>query len=100
MLITSLIGSTILVNGNILKAEDAINSAEAAANAANVHQLATALELYYSDHNAYPETVDGFGMIEELYAKDYIRSKPLDPDVFHYTVKDGGQDYSLTLIEG
>jgi hypothetical protein len=97
LLITSLIGSGIMVNTNMLQAEDAINSAKSAANAANVHQFATVLELYYSDHNAYPQVANGPAMIDELYTQGYIRSKPLDSTVFQYSAKAEGQDYSLTL---
>lgn len=95
MLITSLIGGTIMVNGVLLKAEDIIASAESAANAANVHQIDTALELYYSDHNNYPQVADASAMIDELYDEGYIRSKPLDSTVFEYSAKAGGQDYSF-----
>ncbi len=97
MLITSLIGGTIMVNGVMLKADDMIASAQSAANTANVHQFATALELYYSDHNAYPRVTGAPAMVDELYDKGYLRSKPLDSTVFEYSTKAGGQDYSLTV---
>ncbi|MBI3442734.1 MAG: hypothetical protein HY007_03120 [Candidatus Sungbacteria bacterium] len=96
MLITSLIGGTIMVNGVLLKADDLIASAKSATNTANVHQIDTALELYYSDHNAYPQAADASGMIDELYDDGYIRSKPLDETVFKYSTKANGQDYTFT----
>ena len=98
-MITSLIGSTIMVNGTVLHAEDMIRGAKQTANAANVHQLATVLELYYADHQSYPKAANGQAMIDELYDMEYIRNKPLDPNVFRYTVKNGGEDYTLTLQE-
>lgn len=97
MLVTSLIGGTIMVNGVLLKADDIIASATSAANTANVHQFATVLELYYSDHNSYPQVTGGPAMIDELYDEGYLRSKPLDSTVFEYSSKEGGQDYSLTV---
>lgn len=97
MLVTSLIGGTIMVNGVLLKADDIIASATSAANTANVHQFATVLELYYSDHNSYPQVTGGPAMIDELYDEGYLRSKPLDSTVFEYSAKAGGQDYSLTV---
>lgn len=97
MLITSLIGGTIMVNGVLLKGEDIMASATSAANTANVHQFATVLELYYSDHNTYPQVTGGAAMIDELYDEGYLRSKPLDSTVFEYSPKEGGQDYSLTV---
>jgi len=97
LIITSLIGSGIMVNTNMLRSEDAINSAKSAVNSADVHQFATALELYYSDHNTYPQAATGPAMIDQLYADGYIRSKPLDSTVFQYSPKAGDQDYSLTL---
>ena len=86
-----------MVNGVLLKADDIIASATSAANTANVHQFATVLELYYSDHNSYPQVTGGPAMIDELYDEGYLRSKPLDSTVFEYSSKEGGQDYSLTV---
>mgnify|MGYP001576297940 CR=1 FL=1 len=97
MIIASLIGGTIMVNGVLLKADDIIASATSAANTANVHQFATVLELYYSDHNSYPQVTGGPAMIDELYDEGYLRSKPLDSTVFEYSSKEGGQDYSLSV---
>lgn len=88
-----------MVNGVLLKADDMIASATSAANTANVHQFATALELYYSDHNSYPHVTGGSAMIDELYDEGYVRSKPLDSTVFEYSPKAGGQDYSLIIEE-
>ena len=96
-IITALIGSSLVVGGVVLHADDAINSAKSAVNAANVHQFATVLELYYDDHQTYPRVSGGEPLVRELFQGGYIRSKPLDASVFRYEPRDGGQDYSLTL---
>ena len=78
MLMTALIGSVIVINGPALRSEDIIASAQSAANGANIHQLATALEVYDAG---------------------YIRNKPLNPEAFKYELKSGGQDYNLSVDE-
>lgn len=96
-LIATLIGSIIMIGSLSMPAEDLIKSTTAATNSANLHQIATVLELYYSDHQSYPLAQDGKKLIDELQKEDYIRTVPLDASVFIYTAKDNGQDYSLHL---
>lgn len=96
-LIATLIGSIITIGSLSMPAEDIIKSATSATDSANLHQIATVLELYYSDHQSYPIAQDGPKLIDELKAQDYIRTVPLDASVFIYTPKDNGQDYSLRL---
>lgn len=98
-IISLLIGTIITVNGIAVHSEDIINSAKSAANGANRHQLATVVELYYSDHNSYPNVSGGEALIDTLEAGGYIRNRPLDPKVFNYEPKQNGQEYSLTLKE-
>lgn len=96
-LIATLVGSIITIGSLSMPAEDIIKSATSATNGANLHQIATVLELYYSDHQSYPLATDGQKLIDELKAQDYIRTVPLDASVFIYAAKDNGQDYSLRL---
>ena len=102
MLMTALIGSVIVINGPALRSEDIVASAQSAANGANIHQLATALEVYYSDHDAYPQvsagTPGGASMIDALYDAGYIRNKPNNPEAFRYELKSNG-DYLLEVEE-
>ncbi len=86
-----------MVNTTEMHAEDITKTAILAVNGANVHQLTTALELYYSDHGSYPQVADASAMIDELYGKEYIRNKPLDAGAFEYAARNNGQDYSLKL---
>ena len=98
-IIYAILGSVMLVNGVLVHTDDIINQAKASVNGANMHQLATVIELYYSDHNFYPNVASGKDLIDTLESEGYIQSRPLDPDVFKYEPKSNGQDYSLKLVE-
>ena len=97
LLVTTLIGSIITINGVAMHSEDIVNSAKSATNSANVHQLATVLELYYNDHQSYPLAHNGTELVDELETGNYIKTRPLDASVFVYSSKDNGQDYTLTV---
>lgn len=97
MLISTLIGSTVIVGGITMSSQDIIDSATSVTNSANMRQIATVLELYYSDHQRYPLTTNGEDLIDELMEQDYLRARPLDESVLRYAPKSNGQDYSLAL---
>ena len=99
MLISVVLGSVFVINGVILKADDIIASATSAVNGANVHQFATVLELYYSDHESYPTVSGGEALVNLLEEEQYIRNRPLDPAVFTYESKNGGQEYLLAIAK-
>lgn len=80
-----------------LEVDDILANALNSANSANLHQFATALELYYSDHNYYPLVQSGPEMVSLLYSENYIKSLPLDKSVFDYQSLKNGQDYELRL---
>lgn len=92
-----IIGSVIMVGGVAANADDIIAEATSAVNRLNVHQIATALELYYSDHMSYPMVEGGDAVIEKLHAEGYIMNKPLDPNAFHYEPAADGQNYTFSL---
>ena len=98
-IIASLLGSVLLVNGVLVNTDDVINQAKASVNGANVHQLATVMEIYYMDHDTYPKVSGGEALINTLESEGYIRNRPLDPKVFAYESKANGQDYSLALAQ-
>jgi len=98
-LTATLVGSVLVINGAVLNVDDIVAQAQASVNGANVHQLATVMELYYLDHNSYPNVLGGEALINELETNGYIRNRPLDPNVFNYSPKDNAQDYSLALAE-
>ena len=93
-----LVGITMTINGVAVKAEDLLASASSATNQANMYQFRTALDLYYLDHNSYPNVIGGDSLLSTLKDEKYIReNKPLDPESFDYQVKDNGQDYLLEI---
>lgn len=95
--ISLILGTVITVNGIAIHADDILNQAKSAVNGANTHQLATVMEIYYSDHNSYPNVSGGEALIDTLESEGYIQNRPIDPKVFMYEPKANGQDYSLTL---
>ncbi|MCR4311493.1 MAG: type II secretion system protein GspG, partial [Candidatus Taylorbacteria bacterium] len=98
-IISTVLGSVLIINGVALRTDDIIDQAKASVNSANVHQLATVMEIYYMDHNTYPAVSGGEALIDTLESEGYIKSRPLDPKVFNYEVTSGGEDYSLTLTK-
>ena|SRR3989338_4026187 len=99
MIIPTLIGSVIMVNGVLMNSDDIIASAHVATNQMNIHQLDNALEIYYSDHNAYPAVQGGEALTELLVLDGYIRSQPLQPEKIIYEPTGNNQNYSLSLAD-
>ncbi|KKU26548.1 MAG: hypothetical protein UX39_C0008G0011 [Candidatus Magasanikbacteria bacterium GW2011_GWA2_46_17] len=97
-IIATLLGSVLLVNGVLVNTDDILNQAKASANGANMHQLATVIELYYSDHDFYPNVSGGEALVSTLESEGYITGRPIDSNVFRYEAKDNGQNYSLKLV--
>ena len=96
--ISLLIGSTVVVNGISVHAQDIIKRAHSVTNQANVHQLETALAIYYIDHDAYPRVQGGSALGNELASAGYIHSADsFDGPLFDYTPKNDGQGYELSL---
>lgn len=98
-LIVSLIGTTITIAGQSFSAADILQQTKTVVNEANVRQLATAVELYYADHQTYPRVAGGEALVEELFRKEYIERKPIEPSVFRYQIRENGQAYTLALGE-
>jgi len=96
-LIASLIGTTIVVNGATLNIEDILKETKSTANQANIHQISTALEFYYSDKGFYPRTDSGESLINLLKTEEYISGDPYDNSIFSYQSLNNGQDYKLAL---
>lgn len=92
-----LAGAVITVNGFVMKTEDVFDAAHASVNQANVHQIATVLELYYLDHDQYPEVSGGTELVDLLQDESYIKNRPIDPSVFEYESIRNGHDYKLSL---
>lgn len=97
LIVTAVIGTSITIAGATLPIEDILGDAVAAVSAANLHQFATVIELYYADHGIYPQVSGGDALVELLAAEDYIINRPLDPSVFLYGASADGQEYHLAL---
>lgn len=96
-LFATIAGTTLIINGLSVNVNDILANARRVVDQANVYQFSTALELYYSDHDTYPNVSDGTALVELLESEKYIRNRPLDPSVYQYQLLDNGSDYSLTL---
>jgi len=97
-------GKTILgsVTGLVLIAgvlsfntDNILNDTKTAANSANIHQLAIALEMYYSDHDYYPMTAADDRLLTEL--EPYLRNKPAGLENLIYQPTADGQNYNLSF---
>lgn len=97
MIISLLIGSVVVINGVAMDSETIINDAKDTVNQANVHQIATVLEIYYLDHDAYPSVEGGEALFDLFEEERLVRNRPLDASVFHYTALKNGQDYELEV---
>ena len=95
IILSLIVGTTILVGAVAVNIDDIIADTKIVVNSANLRQLATALELYYSDNEHYPLVIGGDALIKELAS--YLRNKPLDNSVFNYEALNNGQDYDLSL---
>lgn len=78
------ISSIVTINGVLVRSHDILAAAHTSANQANFHQLSLALELYYADHQSYPEATNGNELITTLYKEGYISGKLLQPEAFEY----------------
>jgi hypothetical protein len=97
--ISLLLGAIIMVGGVAVNADKIIGDAKSAVNGANLHQLATVLEIYYLDNNQYPKAESGEELVNILADGGYIKNRPLEASVFDYKTKSNGQDYSLNLTK-
>lgn len=92
-------GMTLVVNGMSVDVDELLDHTKDTVNQANVHQLATVLELYHLNHGTYPEVEGGEALIELLGSEEYIRNRPLDPSVFAYSTERNGQEYRLEVTK-
>ena len=99
IIISMVIGTTVVVNGIVVKSEDILNNAEAVVEQANIHQLATVLEIYYLDYDKYPGVAGGEALINTLKEGGYIRNQPLNPSAYEYQSIRNGQDFILKIAD-
>ena len=97
VILSVLLGAVVVVNGVAVNVDDLLSEARNTVNQANVHQIATVLELYYMDNNEYPPASGGEELFNLLEKEGYIMNRPLDPRVFGYEPRLSGEDYTLKL---
>lgn len=97
VILSVLLGAVVVVNGVAVNVDDLLNEAKTTVNQANVHQIATVLELYYMDNDEYPAVSGGEELFNLLENEGYIMNRPLDPSVFAYEPKLSGENYTLKL---
>jgi hypothetical protein len=97
LLITALIGTSIIVNGINLNPEDILAKTKVVVNETNLHQLRNALEIYYLDNHYYPITDSSSEMILDLVDAGYLQSVPRNSDIFYYQSLAQGQTYTLSI---
>ena len=98
LMVTSM--ATVAVGGITLSAQEILVEAVDTQRVANIRQLTTALEFYYSDNDSYPQTTEFDVMITALAKQGYIGSLPVDPKAYTYSPTKKGQGYVLrTRIE-
>jgi len=99
-ILSLLVGATLMINGTAVNIDELLGHTQSVVNQANVHQIATVLELYNLDHDGvYPEVEGGEALINTLQKERYIRNRPINPSVFHYTTDRNGRNYTLEVIE-
>jgi len=91
----SLVGLTLTIGGLSINVGDILNDTKTAANSANIYQLTTALEMYYSEHDYYPMTRVNDQLLAEL--GPYLRNKPSGLEDLIYRPSADGQDYELSF---
>lgn len=94
--------ASIVISGVSVKVGDLLNEAKDTQRIANLRQLATALELYYSDYQNYPR-VNGNSSQErwdELISKIevYLASFPTGKENYDYQALNNGQNYVLKVF--
>lgn len=94
-----LIGAVITVNGVNANMDAVIKDTKKAVNGANLHQIATVLEVYYTNTGSYPEATNGEELIDLFEKEGYILNRPIDPNVFQYGVNENGENYTLSIAK-
>jgi len=98
-LLLTMTAATVIVGGVAVNVPDILNEASDTQKVANLRQIATALELYYSYNDTYPKT-NFEGLISELSEGNYLGSLPTTPEKYEYQGLNAGEGYILkTLLE-
>jgi hypothetical protein len=94
-LIASLIGATVIVNGVSLRAEDILKETKSVVDETNIHQIETALEIYYINKGYYPNVINKEDMLAELSSAGHLSRVPNNLLMFSYNAINQGETYDL-----
>jgi type II secretory pathway pseudopilin PulG len=101
-LLASLATASIIIGGVSVSAGDLLIEAKDTQKVANIKQLATVMELYYSDYQKYPEVTgeDSTTRINDLTLQvgEYLASPLTEKDKYDYQDSNSGQNYVLKVI--
>jgi len=101
-LVASLAMISVVVGGVSVGAVELINGAKDIQRAANLRQLATALELYYFDNQSYPRVAgdNSEGRFSDLLSQldNYLASFPTEKENYDYQDSNSSQNYILKTI--
>lgn len=96
-LVSIVVGAVIVINGTVLSGKDILDETKKAVDGANLHQLATVVEVYYADHGHYPKARGGQELINVLSREKYILNRSLNAKEFAYEDINDGSDYALEV---
>jgi hypothetical protein len=92
-----LIGTMIVINGVSINPNKIMSDTKDVVNATNLHQIATVLEIYYINHDRYPQVSNGRELMDVFENEGYILNRPMDPNIFNYQAISDAQDYKLSI---
>lgn len=96
-LLVSLIGTTIILNGASLDVANILDTTKEVVSETNLHQIRTAMELYYLEEGNYPRVNSGGEAIDLLAGKGYLKDKPASFSKYEYSSISKGKDYELNI---
>ena len=96
--------ATLIIGGVSVNIEDILAQAYNAQRAANVRQLATALQMYHLNNSSYPQ-VSGSNsqerwsqLMKELKNNDCLATFPTNPEKYDYKDFNSSQNYILRVL--
>ena len=101
-LLVALTAVTIMIGGFSIAVGDILNESKDTQRIANLRQIATAMELYYSDYQSYPQVTEdnASGRFDDFISQmvNYLESLPTDKAKYDYQDSNSGQDYILKVV--
>ncbi len=98
--------SSLVIAGVSIKSQDIISAAQNVQGIANLKQFSTALELYYSNNQTYPQITGDSSLerwedlIEILKKEHLLASMPTRNENYDYQDLNSGQNYLIRVLLG